>query len=121
MMMRMNMISRNKKMILAISLCLVVLGMIFLSGTHVFAAGNVADVIEKSWKETASQFKDIANKVVFPAIDFILLVCFVAKLATCYFDYKKTGHFEFAGPAILLGGLIFALTAPLYIWQIIGV
>lgn len=37
-----------------------------------------------------------------------------------YFDYRKHGQFEWAAPAILLACLIFTLTAPTYIWGIIG-
>ena len=37
-----------------------------------------------------------------------------------YMDYRKHGQFEFTAPAILFGTLVFALTAPLYIWDIIG-
>ena len=40
-------------------------------------------------------------------------------MATAYLDYRKRGQFEWTGPAILLATLIFSLTAPLYIWQVI--
>ena len=38
----------------------------------------------------------------------------------CYFDYRKHGQFEWTGPAILFACLVFTLTAPTYIWSIIG-
>ena len=57
---------------------------------------------------------------VFPAIDLILAVFFFAKLGTAYFDYRKHGQFEWAAPAILFACLVFTLTAPLYIWTILG-
>ena len=38
-----------------------------------------------------------------------------------YFDYRKSGQFEWTAPAILFACLVFTLTAPLYIWQIIGI
>ena len=60
------------------------------------------------------------NNVVFPVIDMILAVCFFAKLAMTYMDYRKHGQFEWTGPAILFASLVFSLTAPLYIWGIIG-
>jgi hypothetical protein len=37
-----------------------------------------------------------------------------------YLEYRKHGQFEWAGPAILFATLVFSLTAPLYIWGIIG-
>ena len=79
----------------------------------VFAAG--------SWTAASGQIKSVVNKVVFPAIDMILAIFFFAKLGTAYFDYRKTGQFEWTAPAILFACLVFTLTAPLYIWSIIGV
>lgn len=67
------------------------------------------------------QIKSVVNKVVFPAIDMILAIFFFVKLGTAYFDYRKTGQFEWTAPAILFACLVFTLTAPLYIWGIIGV
>ena len=80
-----------------------------------FAAGS-GDVTAAS-----GQIKSVVNKVVFPAIDMILAIFFFVKLGTAYFDYRKTGQFEWTAPAILFACLVFTLTAPLYIWGIIGV
>lgn len=85
------------------------------------AGGDVAGVIESTWKSAAGQIKTVVNNVIFPAIDLILAVFFFAKLAMVYFDYRKHGQFEWTGPAILFACLVFSLTAPLYIWQIVGV
>jgi len=54
------------------------------------------------------------------AIDLILAVFFFGKLGTAYFDYRKHGQFEWAAPAILFACLIFTLTAPTYVWTILG-
>ena len=51
----------------------------------------------------------------------ILAVFFFVKLGTAYFDYRRSGQFEWTGPAILFACLVFTLTAPTYIWGIIGV
>lgn len=88
--------------------------------TTAYAAGDVAGAIEGTWKDASSQIKTVVNKVVFPAIDLILAVFFFAKLGTCYFDYRKHGQMEWAAPAILFACLVFTLTAPLYIWTILG-
>ena len=50
----------------------------------------------------------------------ILAIFFFVKLGSAYFDYRQRGQFEWAGPAILLACLIFTLTAPNYIWGIVG-
>ena len=87
----------------------------------VFAAGEVAGAIEDTWKAAAEQIKTVTNNVIFPVVDCVLAIMLFVKLATSYFDYKKHGEFEFGGPAVLFFGLIFSLTAPLYIWNIIGI
>lgn len=91
-------------------------------GTTVYAAGtgDVAAAIEGTWNDASDQIKTVVNKVVFPAIDLILAVFFFAKLGTAYFDYRKHGQFEWASPAILFACLVFTLTAPAYIWTILG-
>ena len=38
-----------------------------------------------------------------------------------FYDYRKTGQFEWTAPAILFACLVFTLTAPLCIWDIVGV
>ena len=87
-----------------------------------FAAGSgdVSGAIESTWTAASGQLKTVVNNVVFPALDMILAIFFFVKLGSAYFDYRKRGQFEWAGPAILLACLIFTLTAPTYIWGIVG-
>ena len=84
------------------------------------ATGDVAGAVENTWNDAKGQIKDVVNKVVFPVIDLILAVLLFVKIATSYMDYRKHGQFEWAPPAILLATLIFSLTCPLYIWDILG-
>lgn len=84
-----------------------------------FAAGDVAGVIQETWQSAREQVKTVVNTVVFPVIDMILVVLFFVKLGTAYFDYRKHGQFEFTAPCILFACLVFTLTAPLYIWNIV--
>ena len=88
--------------------------------TTCFANGDVAGAIEQTWDSAKGQIKQVVNNVVFPVIDLVLAVCFFAKVATAYMDYRKHGQFEFTAPCILFACLVFTLTAPLYIWKIIG-
>lgn len=99
-----------------------VLLLTLMCGTTAYAAGkgDVAAAIEGTWNDASDQIKTVVNKVVFPAIDLILAVFFFAKLGTAYFDYRKHGQFEWAAPAILFACLVFTLTAPAYIWKILG-
>ena len=79
-----------------------------------------AAAIEGTWNAAKGQVQTIVNNVVFPVIDMILAVLLFVKIATAYMDYRKHGQFEFTAPAILFACLLFALTAPSYIWSILG-
>ena len=86
-----------------------------------FMLPEMWQVLLKAHGNTAkSQIKTVVNNVVFPVVDMVLAVLFFVKVGTAYFDYKKHGQFEFTAPAILFACLIFTLTAPLYIWGIVG-
>lgn len=109
--------TKNKKVVF----CIVIAVLVCLAfSTTAFAAGDVAGAIEGTWNDASGQIKTVVNKVVFPAIDLILAVFFFAKLGMTYFDYRKSGQFEWTGPAILFACLIFTITAPTYIWTILG-
>lgn len=100
---------------------LVVLALCCLMATSAFAAGDVAGAVESTWSEASGQIKTVVNNVVFPVIDTILAIFFFAKLGMSYFDYRQKGQFEWTAPAILFACLVFTLTAPSYIWGIIGI
>ena len=85
------------------------------------AATSVDAVIEQTWASIRGQIQNVVNNVVFPAVDMILAVVFFVKLSSAYFDYRKHGQFEWVPPAILFACLVFTLTAPLYIWKVLGI
>ncbi len=91
-----------------------------MSVTAFAASGDVAGAVQSTWNAAKVQIKSVVNNVVFPVIDIVLAVCFFAKVALVYMDYRKHGQLEWTPPAILFATLVFALTAPLYIWDIIG-
>ena len=111
--------TRYKKGILML-ICVLLFSMVFCTTVFAAGTGDVAGAIEGTWREASGQIKTVVNKVVFPAIDLILAVFFFAKLGMAYFDYRKHGQFEWSAPAILFACLVFTLTAPLYIWTILG-
>ena len=108
-------------------LCPVILALLLcaLCAVPAFAAPasspGIADVVEQTWQDAASQIKTVVNNVVFPALDLILAIAFFGKLAMSYFDYRQRNQFEWTGPVILFACLVFTLTAPLYIWTIVGI
>ncbi len=101
--------------------CAVMLLACFLAiPAYATGGGNVSGAIEGTWNAAKGQVKTIVNNVVFPVIDMILAVLLFVKIATSYMDYRKHGQFDFTAPAILFACLLFALTAPSYIWSILG-
>lgn len=110
---------KKHKRILAISVLTIL--MVCILSTSALAAGDVAGAVNQAWTGASSQIKTVVNSVVFPALDMILAIAFFGKLGMAYFDYRKHGQFEWTGPAILFACLIFTLTAPTYIWNIIGI
>ena len=91
-----------------------------LSVTALAANGDVAGAVEATWNASKVQIKTVVNNVVFPVIDLVLAVCFFVKVGLTYMDYRKHGQFEFTAPAILFACLLFSLTAPTYIWTVLG-
>ena len=113
----------KKKTIKFISVAMLMIVAMTAMSLCAFASstGNVAGAIEGTWKAASGQIKQVVDNVVFPIIDLILAVFFFAKLGLAYFDYRKSGHFEWTAPAILFACLVFTLTAPMYIWTIINI
>ena len=111
----------NFKKIALVILIVTVLACMMSVSAFAAGTGDVAGAVEDTWVEARGQIKDVVNNVIFPVIDLILAVLFFVKVATAYLDYRKHGQFEWTAPAILLGTLIFALTCPLYIWNILGI
>ena len=109
---------------LVISVFAIILIVVLCMGNTLVAgaetAGDVAGAVENTWNAAQGQIKQVVNNVVFPVIDLILAIMFFVKLGTAYFDYRKHGQFEFVAPCILFACLLFTLTAPLYIWEILG-
>ncbi len=99
---------------------IVVLLVTLLSVPAFAAAGNVAQAIEGTWNTAKIEVKTVVNNVVFPVLDLVLAVLFFVKLGGSYFEYRKHGQFEIVGPAILFACLLFTLTAPTYLWTILG-
>ena len=109
---------KRKNIILA---TVIMAAIMLMLATTVFADnGDVAGAVENTWNSAKIQIKQVVNNVVFPVIDLVLAVLFFAKVGLAYMDYRKHGQFEFTAPAILFATLIFTLSAPMFIWSIIG-
>ena len=101
-------------------LALVVMAVVAMFAVPGFADGDGASAVESTWTTARGQIKTVVNNVVFPVLDLILAVFFFVKLGSAYFDYRKSGQFEWTAPAILFACLVFVLTAPTYLWGILG-
>ena len=111
---------RKRRLIAILAVAVLLLVTMTVPAFAATAKGDVAGAVEDTWNAASGQIKQVVNKVVFPVIDVILAVLFFVKVATAYLDYRKHGQFEWTAPAILLGTLVFSLTCPLYIWNILG-
>ena len=114
-----------KKKVFALILAMVLMAAMtvtaFATGGSSGGNGNVAGVIEQTWRSAAQQIKTVVNSVLFPALDMILVILLFVKIASAYLDYRKHGQMEWTHAAILFAGLIFSITAPAYIWTILGI
>ena len=111
----------NKKYAKPFVILVLVSVLLFAMSITAFAtSGDVAGAVQSTWDAAKVQIKSVVNNVVFPVIDLVHAVCFFAKMGLVYMDYRKHGQIEWTPPAILFATLIFSLTAPLYIWDIIG-
>ena len=110
---------KTKKMLCAVVMVMM-LAIMFTVPAFAAGTGDVDGDIEGTWTDASAQIKTVVNNVVFPVIDLVLAVFFFAKLGMAYFDYRKHGQFEWTAPAILFACLIFTLTAPTYVWTILG-
>lgn len=109
----------NRKRILMT--CLLAMVLVSMMTVTAFAeTGDVAGAVQSTWDAAKVQIKSVVNNVIFPVIDLVLAVCFFVKVGLTYMDYRKHGQFEWTPAAILFATLVFTLTAPLYIWGIIG-
>lgn len=105
----------KKRRILAFLLTSIIASSVFA----VTASANVSTAVTSTWTTAKAQIESVVNDVVFPAIDVILAVLLFVKIGAAYLDYRKHGQLEWTPIAIIFGGLLFSLTAPLYIWTII--
>ena len=85
------------------------------------AEGDVAGAVESTWNQAKGQIKTITNNVIFPVIDVVLAILLFVKIGLLYMDYRKHSQIEWTPAAIIFGCLIFTLTAPLYIWNIVNI
>mgnify|MGYP005953233331 FL=1 len=106
----------KKKILAAVASALCFAAMMSLNA---YASGDVAGAVQSTWTTARSQVVSVVNNVVFPVIDVILAVLLFVKITLAYLDYRKHGQLEWTPIAIIFGCLIFALTAPLYIWSIV--
>ena len=112
---------RKCKKMIPVLLAVLLLCCAFSTTAFAAGSGDVAGAVQSTWQTASGQIKTVVKYVVVPAIVLILAVFFFAKLGTAYFDFRKSGQFEWTAPAILFACLVFTLTAPLYIWGIIGI
>ena len=111
----MKILKRGKLLVFCALLCLLLATVASAAGS-----GDVASAVESTWTTASTQIKTVVDNVVFPVIDMVLAIAFFVKLGTAYFDYRKSGQFECCLLYTSPSPLVFTLTAPTYIWGIVG-
>lgn len=109
-----------RRLLVVLTIALLVLLPVFpvFAATSTDVAGAITTAFGTYGKP---QIKNLTNNVIFPIFDVALLISCVARFALCEFRYKKNGgQFEWGVLAILGGSLLFMITAPLWVWGVIG-
>lgn len=104
---------------------LVIALLVLLPVFPVFATStntDVAGAVTTAWNTYGKpQIKNLCNNFIFRLIDGILVVALVLRFAFVEFKYRKNGgQFEWGALAVLGGSFLFMLTAPLWVWNVIG-
>ena len=84
------------------------------------ASGDIAGVVDGIWQDAVGQMKSICNGVVFPALSVVCGIAFVISMIVSIFNYRKHHTVEVAWPIALLIGLLICLTAPTWVWTLVG-
>ena len=85
------------------------------------AEGDVARAVESTWDSAKGQIKTVTNNVIFPVIDVVLAILLFVNIGLMYMEYRKRGQLEWTPIAIIFGCLLFSLTAPMYIWNVVNI
>lgn len=85
------------------------------------AEGDVAGAVESTWDSAKGQIKTVTNNVIFPVIDVVLAILLFVNIGLMYMEYRKRGQLEWTPIAIIFGCLLFSLTAPMYIWNVVNI
>lgn len=83
------------------------------------SADTVSGTLTSIWGDIKGEVKTIANNIVFPACDVILAVLVIVFAVKAAINYRKGQDVELTGVIICVIILIFTLTAPLYIWNVL--
>ena len=66
------------------------------------------------------EVKNVVNKFVFPLISAVLLVVLIIQIVRTYRDWKEHEEVRYEVPIIIGVCLAISITAPLFMWGIIG-
>ncbi len=110
---------KHKKTLLLIAVIAI---LVSISAIPAYATANVSDAVNSAFNSYIKpQIKSVVNIAVFGSVDAVLLVFFVIKLATSVMDYRRNGgQIEWKVPAGLAAGLALSISAPFWMWSVIG-
>ena len=118
----MKLASKKRNYLICLVVAMILVSLFTATAYASTAGGNVSKAVDNAFNTYMKpQIMEIVNNVIFIVIDAVLGVFFIVKLVMAGISYHKNGgQFEWHVPAILLAGLVVSLSAPLWIWSMIG-
>lgn len=113
--------TRKIQKMLVLSMLIMVIAITF-SIPAFASATNVSGAVTTAFGTYMKpQIKAVANNVLLPGADAIVLVVMIVKGIMAGVSYKRNGgQFEWHLLAVLGGCLIFGVSAPFWVWGMIG-
>lgn len=88
---------------------------------HIVLPLGLASVLQQILNDgMKEEIKGSVNNFVFPLLDAILLVVLIIQIVLTYKDYQEHGQIQYVKPLVVGICFVVCLTAPLYMWTIIG-
>ncbi len=82
---------------------------------------GISSVLEQILNQGIKQeVKDTTSNFLFPIIAAILLIVLIVQIVFTYKDYKEKGEVDYIKLIVCFVCLALCITAPLYMWGIIG-
>jgi hypothetical protein len=115
--------TKTKRVLISLSMLAILFSLSSVTAYATAANSDVAGTMQTAFGTYMKpQIIKAVNGIIMPIIDAVIAIFFIIKIVMAGVNYRSNsgGNFEWHVPAILFAGLVISLTAPLWIWGIIG-